>query len=169
MGLFGKIRFRWNQNLRSNALHHPIRHPTSASKLYTGSNRFSRFAMSNQIRSLLVALSALLLSGTCLAQGTGVIYGTVTDPSGAGVAGAKVEAFLIGRGTTRAGAASASGEYVFPAMPIGAWEIRVTAAGFQQFRRQPVTLDANQNVRVDATLTVGSISESVTVNDEAPL
>src|SRR5207237_1451864 len=103
--------------------------------------------MSNRIRSLLAALSALLLSGTCMAQGNGVIYGTVTDPSGAGVAGAKVEAFLIGRGTTRTGTTSASGEYVFPAMPIGAWEIRVTAAGFQQFRRPAVTLDANQNVR----------------------
>src|ERR1700680_4065222 len=126
--------------------------------------------MFNQSRSLLAALSALLLvSGTCLAQGTGDIYGTVTDPSGAGVAGAKIEAFLIGRGTTRTGATSASGEYVFPAMPIGAWEIRVAAAGFQQFRRQPVTLDANQNVRVDASLTVGSINESITVNAEAPL
>jgi hypothetical protein len=104
-----------------------------------------------------------------MAQGTGVIYGTITDPSGAAVAGAKIEAFLIGRGTTRTGATSASGEYVFPAMPIGAWEIRVAAAGFQQFRRQPVTLDANQNVRVDASLTVGSINESITVNAEAPL
>ena len=126
--------------------------------------------MSNQSRSLLAALFAFfLLSGACLAQGTGVIYGTITDPSGAAVAGAKIEAFLIGRGTTRTGATSASGEYVFPAMPIGAWEIRVAAAGFQQFRRQPVTLDANQNVRVDASLTVGSINESITVNAEAPL
>jgi hypothetical protein len=58
--------------------------------------------MSNQSRSLLAALSAaLFLSETCLAQGTGVIYGTVTDPSGAGAAGAKIEAFLIGRAVER--------------------------------------------------------------------
>jgi outer membrane receptor protein involved in Fe transport len=40
---------------------------------------------------------------------------------------------------------------------------------FLRFRRQPITLDANQNVRVDAPLTVGSINESITVNAEAPL
>lgn len=74
--------------------------------------------------------ATLLFSAVCLAQGTGVIYGTVSDPSGAGVAGAKVEAFLTGRGTIRTGTTTTSGEYVFAAMPIGAWEIRVTAAGF---------------------------------------
>jgi outer membrane receptor protein involved in Fe transport len=112
---------------------------------------------------------ALFSSGICLAQGTGVIYGTVTDPSGAGVAGAKVEAVLTERGSTRSGITGVTGDYVFSAMPIGAYEIRVTAAGFQQFRRSSVTLDANQNVRADAALTVGSINESVTVTAQAPL
>ena len=42
--------------------------------------------MSSRIGTLLAALSALLLSGPCLAQGTGVIYGTDSDPTGAGVA-----------------------------------------------------------------------------------
>ena len=108
-------------------------------------------------------------SGTCLAQGTGVIYGTVTDPSGAGVGGASVEAVLTERGTIRHGITGAAGEYVLSAMPIGTYEIRVTAAGFQQFHRQSVTLTANQNLRVDAALTVGNISESITIKAEAPL
>src|SRR5271165_4362663 len=101
-----------------------------------------------------VLLLTLVLPGLCLAQGTGTIYGTVTDPSGAAIAGAKVEAVLTDRGTTRDGSTGATGEYVFSAMPIGAYEIRVSATGFQQSRRT-VTLDANQNVRADAALTVG--------------
>jgi len=116
-----------------------------------------------------VLCAGLMFSATGLAQGTGVIYGTVTDPSGAGIAGAKVEAISVERGNTRIGTTSATGDYVFSAMPIGAWEIRVTAAGFEQFRRQAVTLDANQNVRVDAALTIGSTTEAVTVTAQAPL
>jgi outer membrane receptor protein involved in Fe transport len=120
-------------------------------------------------RLAIILAGALIFSCTVLAQGTGVIYGTVTDSSGASVAGAKVEAVSTDRGTTRVGTTGAAGDYVFSAMPIGNWEVRVTAAGFQQFRRRSVTLDANQNVRVDAPLQVGNINESIVVTAEAPL
>ncbi len=115
------------------------------------------------------AFGALLLAGGCLAQDTGTIYGTVTDPSGAGVAGAQVKAVLIERGTARNTTTGATGEYVFSLMPIGKYEIQVTAAGFQQFRRESITLNANENVRADAALTLGSTRESITVTGEAPL
>jgi outer membrane receptor protein involved in Fe transport len=119
--------------------------------------------MSNRI-----LLFALVLPALCLAQGTGTIYGTVTDPSGGAVAGAKVEAVSVERGTTRDGVTGNTGEYVFSAMPIGGYEIRISASGFQQSRRT-VTLDANQNVRADTVLTVGSINDSVTVTAQAVL
>src|SRR5438045_3429576 len=99
-------------------------------------------------------------SGTCLAHATGVIYGTVTDPSGATVAGAKVQAILTDRGTIRTGATGTSGDYVFSAMSIGSYDIRISAPGFQEFRHRAVTLNANQNVRLDAALTLGSAAES---------
>jgi outer membrane receptor protein involved in Fe transport len=108
------------------------------------------------------------LSASLFAQGVGAIYGTVTDPSGAAIPGAKVEAVLTDRGTTRNGVTNSTGDYVFAAMPIGTYEIRVSASGFQQFHRS-VTLDANQNLRADASLTVGSITDSVSVTAEAPL
>ena len=129
----------------------------------------TRIKFKPYIVSGLLSLAVLLSPQIGMAQGTGVIYGTVTDPSGAGVAGAKIEAVLTERGTTRPGTTGAAGEYVLSAMPIGTYEIRVAATGFQQFRRQSVTLTASQNLRVDATLTVGSISESITVQAEAPL
>src|SRR5437588_10796789 len=118
---------------------------------------------SRQWIAVSVLMGALIFAQMCLAQGTGVIYGTVTDPSSAGIAGARVEAVMTERGTTRTGTTGAGGDYVFSAMPIGTWEIRISAAGFQQFRRESVTLNANDNVRVNAEMKVGSISESVVV------
>src|SRR3974390_1907025 len=120
-------------------------------------------------RSTLALPSYLIFSSVLMAQGTGVIYGTVTDPTAAGVAGAKVEAVSVDRGTTRIGRTGATGDYVLSAMPIGKWEVRVSADGFQQFRRTSVVLDANQDVRIDAQLKLGSMTESVIVTAEAPL
>ncbi|MBV9082776.1 MAG: carboxypeptidase regulatory-like domain-containing protein, partial [Acidobacteriaceae bacterium] len=114
-------------------------------------------------------IAAIALTGTCCGQGIGTIYGTVTDPSGAAIAGARVTAVLTARGTTREGTTTATGEYAFAALPIGTYDVRVTAPGFQQFQHQGVTLDANQNVRVDASLNVGNVNEAVTVTAEAPL
>jgi outer membrane receptor protein involved in Fe transport len=113
--------------------------------------------------------SSLIFSGVLTAQGTGVIYGTVTDPTGASVTGAKIEAVSVDRGTTRIGMTGTTGDYVLSALPIGNWEVRVSATGFQQFRRTSVVLDANQDVRIDAQLKLGSMTESVVVTAEAPL
>jgi outer membrane receptor protein involved in Fe transport len=99
-----------------------------------------------------------------LAQSTGTIFGTVTDPSGAAVPGAKVDAVLIERGTLRSTTTDAVGEYTFALMPIGAYEIRVENAGFAEFKRSPITLDANQSVKVDAQLAMRGTAQSVTVN-----
>ena len=49
------------------------------------------------------------------------------------------------------------------------YEVRVSAAGFHEFRQQSVTLNANQNVRLDAALTLGSATESITIKAEATL
>jgi outer membrane receptor protein involved in Fe transport len=117
----------------------------------------------------LLTLSLWITAVTCFGQGIGTIYGTVTDPSGAGIAGAKVTATLIERGLTRVENTNSTGEYVFSAMPIGTYSIEVTAPGFEMFRREPITLNANQNVHVDAKLIVGSVNQSVTVTAQAPL
>ncbi len=123
-------------------------------------------------KSLLLALAAfcaaLLMPATGFAQGTGVIYGTVSDESGAGVPGATITAVITDRGTTRSTTSGANGEYVFPAMPIGSYRVQVTLQGFQQFQRDNVTLNANDNIRVDAKLTLGSVTESVSVTVEPP-
>jgi len=113
----------------------------------------------------------LILAFTTVAygQGTGTIHGQVNDPSGLALPRAQVTAILEERGTTRVTASDAQGSYVLPLLPIGTYTIRVGAQGFKEFSQQGVTLDANENARVDATLQVGAVNEKVEVTAEAPL
>ncbi|MBI3683040.1 MAG: TonB-dependent receptor [Acidobacteria bacterium] len=119
-----------------------------------------------QLRTLALIL---LLPAVLAAQGNGTIHGTVTDPSGAVIAGARVTALLDERGTTRSLITSTAGDYVFPSLAIGAYTLTVEAQGFKTFRRSGVSLTTEQNVRVDIRLEVGNVSESVSVTAEAPL
>jgi outer membrane receptor protein involved in Fe transport len=116
----------------------------------------------------LVAFSLLSIA-TLVAQGNGTIHGTVTDPAGAAVPGAKVIALLDERGTIRELATSPEGDYIFPALAVGTYTITVEAQGFKTFRRSGVTLTTEQNVRVDVRVEVGNVTESVSVTAEAPL
>lgn len=103
------------------------------------------------------------------AQGNGTIHGTVLDPAGAAIAGAKVRVLLDERGTTREFATEATGDFVFPALAIGTYSITVEAQGFKAFRRTGVTLTTEQNVRIDVSLQIGNVNESISVTAEAPL
>jgi hypothetical protein len=123
--------------------------------------------MINRSLALRLCVGVLLFVAVLFAQGTGTIYGNLSDPTGAAVVGAKIDAILTERGTARTVMTDASGQYVFPLMPVGTYEIMIAASGFRQFRREGVTLDANQNVRLDAQLVLGSISESVTISANA--
>ncbi len=121
--------------------------------------------------AVVVVLLALALSAApaAFAQGTGTIHGTVSDPTGLAVPAAKVTAVLAERGTTRTVETNAQGGYVLPLLPIGAYSISVEAQGFKIFRRSDLELTANENVRVDAQLVLGSMAETVSVTAEAPL
>jgi len=117
-------------------------------------------------------LSLVLLAypaGILTAQGTGTIYGNVTDPSGSALTEARVTARMVERGLTRSSTVNMSGAYVLPLLPIGTYAITVEANGFKQFTRRGVSLTGDENVRVDVQLEIGALAESVTVTAEAPL
>ncbi len=124
--------------------------------------------MSRKARGFSVIL-LLCVVPALLGQGTGTIHGVISDPTGLPVPGARIVATLGERGTTRTVVSSTEGGYVLPLLPIGVYTLRVETGGFKQFTRDGVTLNANENVRVDARLEVGSLSENVTVTAEAPL
>ena len=84
-----------------------------------------------KLRMILAAL--VVLSATALVAQTfrGTILGTVTDPSGAVVSGAKVNVHNVNTGQDRTTQTSADGSYAVPELPIGTYTVTVTQSGFQ--------------------------------------
>lgn len=100
---------------------------------------------------------------------TGGITGTVTDPSGAAVPNARVTATDVQRGTIWPTQTNSAGVYNFPRLPAGQYRIKVVAKGFASSVRPAFTLQMNQIARVDLQLTVGAMTQTVTVNAAPPL
>ena len=99
----------------------------------------------------------------------GTMTGTISDPAGAVIAGAGVEARNTETRALYPVAASATGNYTIPQLPAGTYELTATVPGFKKFIRTGLIIQAAQTIRVDATLEVGNATESVTINAEAPL
>ena len=99
----------------------------------------------------------------------GTITGSVSDPTGAVVASAPIQVKNTQTGTVYSGATSATGNYTFPQLPPGAYELTVTVPGFKNFVRQNILVQVTQVVRADAALEVGASTESVTVSAETSL
>src|ERR1700738_3454480 len=88
-------------------------------------------------------LSFILLAALSLSAQTfrGTILGTVTDPSGAVIAEAKVTVKNAGTGLERTTQTSADGSYSLPELPIGTYTVTVVQPGFQTFIANGVTVD----------------------------
>ncbi len=102
------------------------------------------------------------------ASSSGTLHGVVTDTTGGILPNATITLTLQERGTSRVVYSDDEGAYVATVLPIGTYTVQVEAAGFKAFEREGVTLTASQNVRVDAQLEVGPVSESITVTAEGP-
>src|SRR5450432_2796036 len=121
---------------------------------------------------LIFTLLAGLLATASLSAQTfrGTILGTVTDPSGAVLPGAKVTVKNTGTGSERTTETSADGSYSVPELPIGTYTVTVTQTGFQTFLATGVTVDVSTERRVDAGMKTGQVSSTVEVSaDTLPL
>ncbi len=133
--------------------------------------------MNCKIRSTLIAsgsafllLLLLIAPGSAWAQqAAGSITGTVTDSSGAAVAGATVTAQDVSQGTTWTTKTTSAGLYDFPAISAGNIQLKVAAQGFATEVRATFTLTVNQVARVDFHLKVGQVNETVTVSGAPPI
>ncbi len=111
-----------------------------------------------------------LTSLPSLAQSTaGRVLGSITDQSGASVAGATVVVTDTQRGTTRTLTTDASGDYVAADLVPGIYKIHVEGKGFKSVERLSVGIEVATDVRADFTLQPGNVSEVVTVSEEVPL
>src|ERR1700728_1145650 len=125
---------------------------------------------SNRIRILgLVSLALALCLPLPAQTTTGQILGSVTDPTGAGIAGAAVLVTDTQHGTTRTATTGASGDYAVPELQPGTYKIRAEAKGFRTVERPNIVIEVAQDLRVDMSLPTGSVNETVVVTDEIPL
>jgi hypothetical protein len=122
-------------------------------------------------RSRLLLMAALLAGAAPGYAQTGLatVTGTVTDQTGAVVAGATITATQVATGATTQVATSETGNYNIPQLRVGEYEITVEHPGFKTFKRAGLTLSAAQILRLDIQLEVGATTESVTVTAEASL
>ncbi len=103
-----------------------------------------------------------------VAQFTASIQGVVQDPSGAGVANARVEVVSLSTGVSKTANSDTSGNYRLVSLAPGSYRISIEATGFAKADAD-VTLLTEQNLNLPISLKIGSARETVTVSTEAPI
>jgi len=112
----------------------------------------------------------LVLVPRALAQSTtATLLGTVTDKTGATVAGANVTARNMQTNLTRTVESNGQGEYRIEFLPVGNYEVEVAGTGFKKAVLHGIVLQVSVDSRADVQLEVGAISDAVSVNAELPL
>ncbi|HEY2471452.1 MAG TPA: TonB-dependent receptor [Terracidiphilus sp.] len=109
-------------------------------------------------------------SGLCFAQtDRGSVSGIVTDPSGAGITGAKVTITNTAMGTQNTTVTTGAGNYSIPQLAAGEYSVTVVAPGFNTLVRNGITVSVGETARLDLNLGVGQETTTVTVTADAPL
>ena len=113
---------------------------------------------------LLLALNLASLGQTV----TGTIAGTVTDPKGSVVPGAKITVTNVDEQVNvRTVTTDDRGQYVVPVLPVGRYDVTAEATGFKKAKQAGFSLNVDDKLAVNFTLEVGTISETVTVEANA--
>jgi hypothetical protein len=99
----------------------------------------------------------------------GTITGTVTDPSGAVISDATVTVRNSANGSVFTGVSTSTGNYSVISVPVGTYDMTVGVAGFKTYNRVGLDLAAAQTMRIDVSLEVGAVGDSVTITAEASL
>jgi hypothetical protein len=123
----------------------------------------------------LVALAAVLFLAVLFPQVLpgqqvfGNIFGTVTDPSGAGIPNARVTITDQERGNVVEVTTNESGNYLRDRLIPGLYTVQVEGSGFRKAVSRDVRVNVDQGARLDVTLPVGDVTESIEVTAAAPL
>jgi hypothetical protein len=119
--------------------------------------------------AIALALAALLVfvAPAARAQDNATITGTVTDTSGAVVPNAAITLTNPATGQKRDAVSNSTGAFRFASIGVGTYTMDVTAQGFEKFSKTGIVVNVAQTVEADATLTVGSTAQTVTVAADA--
>ena len=134
--------------------------------------------MSREARRWTVSLPCLLLAALVVVfavprRGSaqvlyGSILGDVKDASGASIRGASVGVVNKSTGLARQAITDGAGRFNFPDLPAGVYGLKASQQGFKTFERTEVTVNINSVVRVDVSLEIGSMGDTITVSAEPP-
>lgn len=121
------------------------------------------------LASILLALLAILAAPLAQSQAiTANIVGNVVDPTGAVVPGAAVKASNVNTGYSQSVATDGNGTYRIQGLPIGPYEVEISAPGFQVLKQRGIVLSVDQTFTLNVSLTVGAQTQSITVTDAPP-
>jgi len=122
------------------------------------------FSTSSRVLTFLLASTGLVFG-----QANSQLTGQVSDKSGAAVAGAEVTVTSVQTGNERKAMTTETGAYTLPFLAPGDYTMTVVKQGFRQVKREGIRLEVNQTARVDFSLEVGQVSESIDVSATLPL
>lgn len=118
--------------------------------------------------ALIIAAIGMTALGAFGQVDTGAITGTVKDPSGGIVVGAKVVITDVDRGTQFTTETDGQGQYVVGPLKVGHYRVSVEMSGFKKEQIGPITLNVQARPKVDVTLQLGPTSETVVVTSRGP-
>src|ERR1700686_9754 len=121
-----------------------------------------------RLQFCLAVFAVLALASIAFAQvQNGQFEGTVTDPTGAAIANAKVTVSNSATGLNLSATTNSSGSYTVKEVPPGVYKVEVEASGFKRVENNAVTANAGTISRVDVKMQLGKASETVEVTGEA--
>ncbi len=132
----------------------------------------NRSSYSSILRSFAALAIFALISGVLPLQAqvdTGSITGTVTDPSGAVVSGAKVTLTNEGTGASLTVTTGNEGTYTFSPVRIGSYKIEASAQGFKTVTQSNIVVNVSSNVLANLKLPTGSVTETIEVTGAVPV
>jgi hypothetical protein len=124
--------------------------------------KLPRYAGTAILFAILPAMEAPMQAQTTEANLAGIVY----DSSRSVVQGASINLVSKDRGITRTTTSNDAGAYQFPFVQPGTYDIEVSAPGFKSLKQEALSLSAAQNARVDLTLELGSVNETLSVTAE---
>ena len=163
--VLGELRFAQDLSHNSNSTKKSIAPVEKALKTLRQSGRTSFIAACCIIALMFVMSPAARLS----AQTFGNISGHVADSTGAVIPDATVTLTNVGTSGKRTTLTTQAGDYTFTAVPVGVYNIQATHAGFKTAASNNVALQIQQSMRLDFTLEVGAVTDSVEVSATAAL
>src|SRR5215467_12808425 len=120
------------------------------------------------VLSLLVIALSFVLAPPARSQAVSALVGLITDPSGGSVSYARIHLTEENTGLTQDTVSGSDGGFLFPRLPIGGYSITVEAPGFRRYEQSGILLQVGERKTLRVELQVGQVSESVTVQGEAP-